>query len=179
MDSPIVWAEVDLNAIGHNVRELRRITQPEARLMAVVKANAYGHGDVEVADRALQSGADALGVARINEGIQLRTAGFDAPVLIFGYTPPVLAEKLLEFDLTQSVWSLQTAEALSAAASGSKKSVRVHLKVDTGMGRLGLLPDCRRDSGLHIDETATAIEEGVEIHCSYGRGLGQQRGGDE
>ncbi|MEA3428331.1 MAG: alanine racemase, partial [Thermodesulfobacteriota bacterium] len=75
MQYPIVWAEVDLKAIAHNVRELRRITSLDSRLMAVVKANAYGHGLIETAGKALESGAQALGVARASEGIQLRKAG--------------------------------------------------------------------------------------------------------
>ncbi len=158
MDTPLIWAEVDLDAIAHNVRALRRITNPDARLMAVVKANAYGHGAPEVTRRALENGADVLGVARLNEGIELRNAGFDAPILIFGYTPPVLAKKLVEFDLTQTVWSYQTAEALSAAVPFGKP-INVHLKVDSGMGRLGLLPDCRRLPALGADSTMNALRE--------------------
>ncbi|MGD9335602.1 MAG: alanine racemase, partial [Desulfobacterales bacterium] len=110
MEFPLVWAEVDLEAIAHNVRELRRITDPGAHLMAVVKANAYGHGVVEVTQKALESGAGSLGVARIEEGIELRKAGVNESVLIFGYTPPVLAHKLIAFDLTQTVWSYTTAK---------------------------------------------------------------------
>ncbi len=144
MKTPLVWAEVNLKAIAHNVRELRRITRPEARLMAVVKADAYGHGVKEVSRYALENGADALGVARLNEGIELRKAGFDVPILIFGYTPPALALKLMEFNLTQTIWSQQTAKALSQAAVSFGRKIKVHLKVDTGMGRLGLLPDCYR-----------------------------------
>ncbi|NQT70285.1 MAG: alanine racemase [Desulfobacteraceae bacterium] len=158
MDTPLIWAEIDLKAIAQNVRALRRITNSEARLMAVVKANAYGHGVIEVARRALESGADVLGVARLNEGIELRKAGFDAPTLIFGYTPPALAKKLLEFDLTQTVWSYQTAAALSSAVSESK-ALKVHLKVDSGMGRLGLLPDCCRLPALDAHSTAKALGE--------------------
>ncbi len=158
MDKPLIWAEIDLKAIAQNVRALRRITNAGARLMAVVKANAYGHGVIEVARRALESGADVLGVARLNEGIELRKAGFDAPTLIFGYTPPALAKKLLEFDLTQTVWSYQTAAALSAAVSASK-ALKVHLKVDSGMGRLGLLPDCCRLPALDANSTAKALGE--------------------
>jgi alanine racemase len=111
LDSPLVWAEVDLEAIAHNVRELRRITDPGADLMAVVKANAYGHGVIEVTRKALENGADFLGVARIEEGIELRKAGFKESVLIFGYTPPALAHKLITFDLTQTVWSYNTAHS--------------------------------------------------------------------
>jgi len=139
LDSPLVWAEVDLKAIAHNIRELRRITNPKARFMAIVKANAYGHGIIEVARQSLENGAEALGVANIEEGIQLRKAGINAPVLIFGYTSPVHAKKLIEFDLTQTVYSYETSRALSEALSAYGKKIKVHIKVDTGMGRLGLL----------------------------------------
>jgi len=154
LDTPLVWAEVDLKAIAHNVRALRKITSPKARLMVVVKADAYGHGVLQVTRQALENGADVLAVARLNEGIQLRKAGFDVPILIFGYTPPKHAKKLVEFDLAQTVWSLKTAEALSAAVA-SGRPIKVHLKVDTGMGRLGLLPDCFRNAS----DTKTALRE--------------------
>ena len=145
MNTPLVWAEVDLKAIAHNVRAFRKITNPKARLMAVVKADAYGHGVLQVTRQALDNGANVLAVARLNEGVQLRKLGFDVPILIFGYTPPKHAKKLVEFDLTQTVWSFKTAEALSAAVASSRP-IKVHLKVDTGMGRLGLLPDCFRNA---------------------------------
>ncbi len=144
MESPLTWAEIDLNAIAHNVLELRRITAPSARLMVAVKANAYGHGIIEVARQALESGADALGVARVDEGIRLRQAGIDAPVLVFGYTPSSEAARLYEFDLIQTVYSYETARELSDTASSLNIKINIHLKVDTGMGRLGLLPDSRR-----------------------------------
>ncbi|MCU0558739.1 MAG: alanine racemase [Desulfobacterales bacterium] len=137
---PLIWAEIDIDAIAHNVSELRRITHPNARLMAVVKANGYGHGAVEVARTALASGAAWLGVARLPEAVLLREAGLGAPILVFGYTPPQAAGRLAEFDLRQSVYSLAAAEAYSAAAAAQGKRIRVHLKVDTGMGRLGMVP---------------------------------------
>lgn len=154
METPIIWAEIDLNAISHNVRELRRITHPNARLLAAVKANAYGHGIIEVARQVLKSGADSLGVARIGEGIRLREAGIDAPVLVFGYSPPSEAARLYEFDLIQTVYSYETARALSDTASSLDIKNNIHLKVDTGMGRLGLLPDSRRAAPAH-----SAVEE--------------------
>ncbi|MFH2220048.1 MAG: alanine racemase [Pseudomonadota bacterium] len=163
MEAPIVWAEVDLQAVAHNVRELRRVTRPEARLMAVVKANAYGHGVLEVARRALQSGADLLGVARLNEAIALREAGFEVPVLIFGYTPPADARRLFEFDLTQTVYACETAEALSRVARANGKKITVHLKVDTGMGRLGLLTDSLRPSVPGKEAPGGAVREAESI----------------
>jgi len=144
LESPNIWAEIDLNAIAHNVREIRRVTSSKASLMVAVKANAYGHGIIEVAKQALKSGADALGVARVDEGIRLREAGIDAPVLVFGYTQPSEPVRLYEFDLIQTVYSYETARILSATASSLNIKINIHLKVDTGMGRLGLLPDSRR-----------------------------------
>ena len=140
MDSPSVWAEIDLKAIANNVKELRGITQPGARLMAVVKADGYGHGAVEVARCALQNGASFLGVARIEEGIQIRKAGITVPILVFGYTRPYRAGDLLHYGLTQSVSTAETARELSEVAESLVAKIKIHLKVDTGMGRLGLLP---------------------------------------
>jgi alanine racemase len=168
LDSPLVWAEVDLEAIAHNVRELRRITDPGADLMAVVKANAYGHGVIEITRKALENGAASMGVARIEEGIELRKAGFKESVLIFGYTPPPLAHKLIAFDLTQTVWSYSTAQALSDVAVSSNKQIKVHLKVDTGMGRLGLLPDCRRPHVTKQNLIGNAIREVESISSLAG-----------
>jgi alanine racemase len=162
-DSPLIWAEVDLSAIAHNVRELRRLTRPQARVMAVVKANGYGHGAVEVARTALANGAEWLGVARLPEAIPLREAGFDVPILVFGYTPPTEAGRLIDFDLRQSVYSPAAARAYSAATAACGKRIRVHLKVDTGMGRLGIVPEALsgKASGHAVGEDfireATAI----------------------
>jgi alanine racemase len=167
LDSPLVWAEVDLKAIAHNIRELRRITNPKARFMAIVKANAYGHGIIEVARQSLENGAEALGVANIEEGIQLRKAGIDAPVLIFGYTSPVHVKKLIEFDLTQTVYSYETSRALSEAVAAYGKKIKVHIKVDTGMGRLGLLRGIT-DSAVSEVESISRLPmlelEGIYTH---------------
>jgi alanine racemase len=168
LEFPLVWAEVYLEAIAHNVRELRRITDPGADLMAVVKANAYGHGVIEVTRKALENGANSLGVARIEEGIELRKAGFNEPVLIFGYTPPQLAHKLITFDLTQTVWSYNTAQSLSDVAVSSNKQIKVHLKVDTGMGRLGLLPDCWRPPETGQNLIGNAIRDVESISSLAG-----------
>ena len=139
LDHPITWAEINLDAYAHNIRELKRVTRPPARLMAVVKANGYGHGAVEVAREALQNGAQYLGVARINEAIPLREAGLGAPILIFGYSPPDLAPMLIDYELTQTVYSLSAASALSERATRKGEKINIHLKVDSGMGRLGFL----------------------------------------
>ncbi len=162
MDALLVRAEIDLKAIANNIKELRRITHPDARLMGVVKANGYGHGAIEVAQCALQNGAEILGVARIEEGIQIREAGIEVPILIFGYTLPELAIDLLEYDLTQTVYTYASAQTLSRTAAALKKKIRIHLKVDTGMGRLGLLPqNFQLDNSAAID--TDAVEETLAI----------------
>ena len=139
MDKPLTWAEIDLNAYAHNIRELRGITDPDARLMAVVKANGYGHGAAEVAREALQQGAAWLGVARINEAIDLRGAGLEAPILVLGYTPAECAHRLIEFDLNQAVYGYANAQKFSSQAQRLGKTISVHIKIDSGMGRLGLV----------------------------------------
>ena len=167
MDSPLVWAEVDLKAIAHNIRELRRITNPKARFMAVVKANAYGHGIIEVARESLESGTEVLGVTNIEEGIRLRKAGLDAPVLIFGYTSPIHAKKLIEFDLIQTVYSYEISRKLSQAAIAYGKKIKVHIKVDTGMGRLGLLGKIKDNSVSEVESISRLpmLElEGIYTH---------------
>ncbi|MBU3950030.1 MAG: alanine racemase [Proteobacteria bacterium] len=145
MTDNIIWAEIDLKAIAHNIRELRRITNPDSRLMAVVKANAYGHGSVEVAWCALNNGADFLGVARIEEAILLRENNIGAPILIFGFTQPNYYEEIIKYNFIQTVCSYSSANSLSSFALSKNRKIKVHLKIDTGMGRLGILPDCFRD----------------------------------
>jgi len=156
---PLIWAEIDLEAIANNVRELRRLTHADARFMAVVKANAYGHGTEAVARSALENGADCLGVARIGEAIALRESGFEVPILIFGRTPPSLASQLAAHSLTATLFDLPSAKAYSESAQSRGETIRVHLKVDTGMGRLGILPDSRRPT----DWQFSAVQEVLEI----------------
>ncbi len=138
---PTTYVRVDLNAIAHNVRALKSRVGPRVMLMAVVKANAYGHGIVETARAALANGADWLAVARVCEGVQLREAGVRAPILILGYHAPSEAEAVVQFGLTATVNSIKMAEALAAHARRLDARVRVHVKVDTGMGRFGVLPE--------------------------------------
>ena len=132
LDKPLIWAEIDLNAIAHNIIELKKLIPPDTRLMAVVKANAYGHGAIEVAKCALASGAATLGVARIDEAVQLREAGLDAPILVFGYTPPELVGKLLSHELTQTVCTLQTAVKYADKAIAESKKLKVSVLISEG-----------------------------------------------
>ena len=136
----LTWAEIDLDAIAHNVRQLKRHIGERVKLTAVVKANAYGHGAVPVARTALENGAERLAVNRVVEGIELRRAGIAAPILILGYSPPWEAEAIVRHDLTPTITEREVALALARAAASQGKTVPVHVKVDTGMGRFGLLP---------------------------------------
>jgi len=163
IEFPLVWAEVDLSAIAANVRELCRVVKPAARLMVAVKANAYGHGSVEVARTALAHGADWLGVARFEEALELREAGIAAPILIFGYTPARCTRELIRLHLTQSVHCLDAARALSEQAAGSGDRLKVHLKVDTGMGRLGILTDEHRPGLSGVAPADAAVREVMQM----------------
>lgn len=139
MERP-VWLEINLDNIGYNVRELKKLIAPGVKMMAVVKADGYGHGAIQIADAALKNGAEQLAVAILNEGLQLRKAGFGVPILILGYTPPEQAAEVVKNNLTQTVYTLEDARVLSWAAVQQRKTARIHIKIDTGMSRLGFLP---------------------------------------
>ena len=133
------WAEVDLNALAHNYRALTAMLSPGCRFLGVVKADAYGHGAVPVARRLEELGCGYLAVACLGEAAELRQAGISAPILILGRTPAEETERLLALDLTQTVADAESAGAFSAAARRAGGRLKVHLKADTGMTRLGWL----------------------------------------
>jgi len=141
MNNLRAYAEINLDAIAHNVQELRRITDPSAELIAVVKADGYGHGAKMVSKTALENGATRLAVAFIDEALELRKAGIKAPILILGYTAPELAEEAVANDLTVTVFSKEIVEALSQKSQELNKPAKVHVKVDTGMTRIGVWPE--------------------------------------
>jgi alanine racemase len=147
----LTWAEIDLTALAHNYHELKRVTAPDAGMMAVVKADGYGHGAVQVARVALACGARFLAVARFDEAMRLRQAGLDAPILLFGYSLPAYAAAMAENDIRASISSPAAARQLSDEAVSIGKVLKVHIKIDTGMGRLGLL-----SGGLTADSTEPA-----------------------
>jgi len=130
-------AAIDLTALVHNYQELRRLAAPSAKMMAVVKADGYGHGAVRVSQTALENGADWLAVARISEVVQLRDSGIGAPLLLFGICFPEQISYLVENRTRASVASLASAKVLSEEAGRLGVRLQVHIKVDTGMGRLG------------------------------------------
>jgi len=135
-----VWAEIDLAALTHNLTEVKRLVGPKVEIMAVVKAEAYGHGAVEVARTAIKAGATWLGVSLPEEGIALRQGGIQAPILVFQPLQSTQAAIFLDYNLTATVCLLDAAVALSREAVKRRLEtpVAVHVKVDTGMGRVGI-----------------------------------------
>jgi alanine racemase len=178
----LTWAEVDLDAIAHNARGLKERAGEGTELMAVVKANAYGHGAVPVSKTALENGASRLAVNRVLEGVELRQAGLTAPILILGYSLPSEAETVVRWDLTPTVTTVEGALALSALSVRQGKVTPIHVKVDTGMGRFGLLPDevvpfIRRISelpglkleGLFTHFAVADLADKTYTRCQFGR----------
>ncbi|MBE0467885.1 MAG: alanine racemase [Candidatus Desulforudis sp.] len=136
-----IWVEINLSNLAHNVGEVRRLVGRDTEMAAVVKANAYGHGLVEAARTFLDAGADSLAVARVGEGVKLRRAGVDAEILVMSFTPPAQYEAALDRKLVLTVYDPDLAAQLSEIAGRRGEAARVHLKVDTGMGRLGVPAD--------------------------------------
>ncbi len=160
----LTWAEIDLEAITSNVKAIKAHLGPRVGLMAVVKANAYGHGAVPVAQTALAAGADWLAVNRVEEGIALRQAGFQARILVMGYCLPAQAAAVAEHNLTPAVTTLATATALADLARPLDRPFPVHLKIDTGMGRFGLLPEEVVDFTRALQELPPLQVEGIFSH---------------
>lgn len=131
------WAEIDLNSIDNNIREIRRHVGENVKIMGVVKADGYGHGYLEVAKTLIENGTDSLGVAFLDEAIQLRKCGIKTPILILGYTQPENAKILIENDIMPNCYSRELAAAMSEAGRELGKCGRIHIKIDTGMGRVG------------------------------------------
>jgi alanine racemase len=160
------WLEVDLEAIAGNVRQVVERVGPDVAVLAVLKADGYGHGTVRVARTALNNGARYLGIASVNEGVALRAAGITAPALVLGFVPAWQAREMVLNDLTATVFNLDVAQALSRAARELDRPVRVHVKVDTGMGRLGLLPDEALPFVLELRQVPGLVLEGLFTHFS-------------
>lgn len=156
--------EVDLDAIEHNITQFRRILPDETNILAAVKADAYGHGAVTVSLAAISAGASHLGVAFVDEGIQLREAQIRAPILVFGYIPSRAIKTALLFDLTFTVFDAAYVQQIDQAAQRIGKIAKVHVKVDTGMGRLGI-PPREVISFIHqISDLKNVELEGIYTH---------------
>ncbi|HEX6544198.1 MAG TPA: alanine racemase [Ktedonobacterales bacterium] len=132
------WLEIDLSAISNNTQCFKHLIGPDVRLLVSLKADAYGHGALRVARTVVQNGAEWLGVATVSEAEPLRRAGVDVPILVYGYIPPWQAREAVRMNLRATLYAPEVARALSQAATDLKSPMRVHVKVDTGMARLGL-----------------------------------------
>ena len=139
------WVDIDLDALAHNYHALRnwvRMSEPPGepvKLLGMVKANAYGHGAPAIGRKLQELGTEMLAVACLAEAVELRQAGVTIPILCLGQTPVELAGELMEYDVTQTVGDLELGRALSAAATAAGKELAIHIKLDTGMGRLGFM----------------------------------------
>lgn len=155
-------AEISLDALDHNIGAFREHLAPGTKLLATVKANAYGHGATEIARRAVAAGVDYLGVAFLDEALQLRRAGIAAPILVLGYTPPSGYSKAREQGITLTLYRDDMLEA-AADLPASGRKLKIHVKIDSGMGRLGLLPGRAAEQFL---ERAFALPQ-VEVEGLY------------
>lgn len=158
------WVEIDLDVVAHNVKTICEAAQGEARVMAVVKADGYGHGMEEVAKTALDSGADWLGVTTLEEGMELRKMGFSSPILLLGITAVREAELLVKHDLTQTVCTYDLAEALSQEAEKAGRKVKVHMKLDTGLSRFGVMPKEAVSFASFLEDLPNLKLEGIYSH---------------
>ncbi|NOW89624.1 alanine racemase [Clostridium beijerinckii] len=134
-----VYAEIDLDAIAYNMKNIKNLAK-DKEVIAVVKADCYGHGALDVVPTLLENGASRLAVAVLTEGIELRNDNIKAPIMILGYTPSYLNEELIKYDLEQTVYDLDYAKELSKTALSLNKKAKIHIAIDTGMGRIGFLP---------------------------------------
>lgn len=158
------WVEVNLDAVAHNVQTAKKNLLPATKLCAVVKADAYGHGAVRVAQEAARNGADFLAVALLQEAVRLRDAGIDTPILVLGAMLPEVADIVVRYDISHAVFDEERLYALNAAALRQHTKAKIHIKVDTGMHRIGVHV---RDAGrfAKLASTLPGIEiEGVFSH---------------
>ena len=168
------WANVDLDALAHNYRAIRSHIPADCKFLGVMKGDAYGHGAVPVSHALVELGANYLAVSNLEEAVQIRRGGIRAPILILGYTPPTYAENMIYLDLTQEIHSLEYAQALNDALNGTNFILNTHMKLDTGMTRIGFMA---YDSEKALTEMVQAARlphlqvEGVFTHFSVADSL--------
>lgn len=167
MNKPRVACEVDIESIRQNYREIRSIVPDHTEIMAIVKADAYGHG-ANCISKILQSeGVNRFAVAIVSEGAELRECGINSPILVLGYTPKTDIQELIENDLTQTVFCYDMAKMLSDEAGKLGKTVNIHIKVDTGMGRIGFLSSPQSIEEIKmISDLPNLNMEGIFTHFS-------------
>ncbi len=160
------WVEINLDAIANNVKNIKKLIGEKKELMAVVKGNAYGHDVLEIASVVLNNGATKLAVARLEEGIFLRKSGITVPILVLGLTLKQQAELLVSYNITPTVSEYEMIEKLSDSAFKEDKIVKVHLKVDTGMGRIGISPNHVSNFIKKVKVLKNVEIEGIFTHFS-------------
>ena len=163
-------AEVDLGTLAYNYHQLRQFASPSVKFLAVVKADAYGHGAIPVSKKLEELGADFLGVATVQEGAELRNAGIKKPILVLSGIYQEEAEDVLTYQLTPMVYRLKIAEILSAEAKKQGKKIPIHIKVDTGMGRIGVLAEEAAAFANRVRKFENLDIEGVASHFSTADG---------
>lgn len=162
------WAEIDIDALRHNYKTLRRIVPSTSKICCIIKADAYGHGAVPVARLYESLGADFLAVSNIEEAMTVRRAGINLPMLILGYTHPSCAEMLAKNDISQCVYSYEYGKALEEQARCSNVKIKIHLKLDVGMGRIGFIlrenDNTSFEEALEICRSPYFVAEGIFTH---------------
>ena len=160
-----VWAEINLDNLAHNMREVRRVTNIDTKITAVIKADGYGHGAVAIAETLLENGADRFAVATLSEAIQVKTSFPNIETMVLGYTPENLAQDVIEYNIIQTIYTLEQAKEFSKIAVSLNKNITVHIKLDTGMNRLGMVfEDKTIDSILEMSKLDNLIIEGIFTH---------------
>lgn len=157
-------AEIDLNKLKKNVLKIKEAVSPAVKLMAIVKANAYGHGSVEIARAAESAGVHYFGVASLGEALELRSSSIKTPILILSETDRSHIERVLDADITQTVYTMELARLLSDMAVQKGKKAKIHIKIDTGMSRVGVLPGAARDLIEKVASMPGIELEGVFTH---------------
>lgn len=172
-DTQRTWAQISLSALEHNYRALRAGLDEGCRFLGIVKANGYGHGVIPVARRLQELGCEMLAAACLDEAVELRRADITAPILILGSTPVNFARQVVEYGLTQTVFTPELAQALSDAACALGTTVRIHIKLDTGMSRVGILahdPDAAARETEALCRLPGLEPEGIFTHFANADG---------
>jgi len=160
-----VWAEINLDNLAHNMREVRRVTNKNAKVTAVIKADGYGHGALSIGSVLLENGADRFAVATLSEAIQLRKGFPNTEIMVLGYTPNELALDIINNNIIQTIYTKEQAQEYSKVALTLNKRVKIHIKLDTGMSRLGMVfSDETIESILDMSKLDGLFIEGIFTH---------------
>jgi len=160
------WVEIDLNALRHNLLAIKKRVGPQVKIMGIVKADAYGHGDYEVSRVLLNHGVEMLGIAILEEGIHLRDKGIQAPLLLLGGIFEDQIDAVIQYDLIPTVYDLKLAGVLSKKANYFNKAVKIHVYVDTGMGSIGVKYDRAIEFVKSLQDMKNLFIDGIYTHCS-------------